>query len=109
MSTTRHSPDSPARRPSSGMRRGMLRLFSLLLTFHVVALAWIFFRCESLEKAQVFLRGLVAWQTDTDPGARPVTFSRTEIDAAILLIIQLVVCVDLPQARSGHKHEVVLR
>jgi hypothetical protein len=91
------------------MRRVLLRLFGLAVTFHLVALAWIFFRCESLSQAQLYLRGMLGWTADTDAGARLVAFSPSEIDAALLLMGLLVVGIDLPQAWSGHKHEVLLR
>ena len=103
MSTPTQSPASA----KSALGRGLRSLLGLVVTFHLVALAWIFFRCESLAQAQLFLRGLFTWQTDT--AARPVTFTRSEVDAALLLILLLVVLIDLPQAWAGHKHETMLR
>ena len=41
------------------------RMLSVLATFHIVCLAWIFFRAESLEFALAFLDGLTNWSGET--------------------------------------------
>jgi hypothetical protein len=39
----------------------LTRIFGVLITFHIVCLAWIFFRSENLEYALSFVRGLADW------------------------------------------------
>ena len=47
-------------------RRGVVaRAFAVLVTFHIVCLAWIFFRAENLEFALAYVQGLANW---SDPG-----------------------------------------
>ena len=43
----------------------MTRTCRVLLTFHIVCLAWIFFRAENLEFALTYVRGLANW---SEPG-----------------------------------------
>jgi D-alanyl-lipoteichoic acid acyltransferase DltB (MBOAT superfamily) len=39
----------------------LARAFGVLITFHIVCLAWIFFRSENLDYALSFVRGLADW------------------------------------------------
>lgn len=42
------------------------RAVGVLVTFHIVCLAWIFFRAESLEYALAYLNGLTNWSGETE-------------------------------------------
>jgi alginate O-acetyltransferase complex protein AlgI len=74
-------------------------LIPILVTFHLVAIGWIFFRAESLTEAMGFLGGIVA--------ARP---GLPSVDTLILVgsALALIALIDLAQ-RNAADHEVMLR
>ena len=53
---------APLDPPARGERGGfMSRALGVLVTFHIVCLAWIFFRAENLEFALSYVQGLANW------------------------------------------------
>ncbi len=90
------------------LSRGPARGAGMIATFLLVALAWIFFRCKTLEEAERYLIGLLTWQSGAASGAAPITLGHGEVMAALLLIAILLLCIDLPQALAG-RHEAMLR
>ena len=72
---------------------------SMLWTFHLVCLAWLFFRADTLGGAIAYLRRIVAL------GQGPVT---TGSIALVVLASLAVLALDLVQRSSGH-HDAVLR
>ncbi len=63
---------SPAMAPAGPRQAGgmMSRALGVFMTFHIVCLAWIFFRAENLEVALAYLRGLADW-SDTGQFTTP--------------------------------------
>ena len=72
---------------------------SMLGTFHLVCLAWLFFRADSLGGALTYLGGIVTL------GQGPVTIGSVTL---VVLTGLAVVALDLVQRSSGH-HDAVLR
>ena len=72
------------------------RLLRIALTFHLVVLAWIFFRAPDFGVAYTYIAGILSWQ-----GLGDLTWLPFVVGAAILLI-------DLPQNISG-EHTAFLR
>jgi alginate O-acetyltransferase complex protein AlgI len=62
----------------------------VLLTFHLVALTWIFFRAQSFGLAWAYLKGILTWQPVT--AIQPMNWfgTRTTILLGILLIIEII-------------------
>jgi D-alanyl-lipoteichoic acid acyltransferase DltB (MBOAT superfamily) len=58
------------------------RVLSVLLVFHFVCLAWIFFRAGSLDQAMVFLAALGNWQPGLDQ-ATPFTLGLLAVGLAL--------------------------
>jgi alginate O-acetyltransferase complex protein AlgI len=52
------------RRGKQSPRRLIVRIGSVLLTFHFVCLTWIFFRCDSVPQVHEIFVGLTRWSTD---------------------------------------------
>lgn len=73
-------------------------LFLMLLTFHLVALTWIFFRAEGIGQAWSYLTGIVSFSGGID------LFGVSKLGLAVLLLA----LIDIPQYRSG-SHTVFLR
>jgi alginate O-acetyltransferase complex protein AlgI len=75
--------------------RGLRRLVARMVTFHLVCLAWIFFRAESLGSALHFLSGLGRWQW------------RSEYSTAAMVLVMFclpVVVLDLWLERTGEEY-----
>jgi D-alanyl-lipoteichoic acid acyltransferase DltB (MBOAT superfamily) len=92
------------RKPAVENRRRSLRawpaeLGKMLLTFHLVALTWIFFRAPGFEAAWHYLAGILAARGGWPPAATVVPLA-----AALLLLL----AIDIPQYR-WKEHEAVLR
>ncbi len=83
-------------RGTHGLLAWVQRLAMSVLTFHLVALAWIFFRATSFDLAFQFLAGLC--QLDHLSAVGPVPF----------LVCVLVLLIDIPQNASD-EHTVFLR
>jgi hypothetical protein len=84
-------------------------LIAVLLTFHLVGLAWVFFRCHTFAQAVDYLQGMATLRNGSELGGREVAVTFGEVQAALVLIGILLVLVDFPQAAFDHEHEVVLR
>lgn len=56
---------SAAAAPKPRAASGWSRIVGVLITFHVVCLAWIFFRAENLEIALAYLAGFANWSEPT--------------------------------------------
>lgn len=52
---------SAAAVPEPKQRHWLASVFGVLITFHIVCLAWIFFRAENLNIAWMYLAGLADW------------------------------------------------
>jgi len=72
----------------------VLRLLKMLATFHLVALAWIFFPPGSFENSMAYLGGLLGLVSPTAPVAGVDTEMLTR---ALLPVLALVFLVDIPQ------------
>jgi len=63
------------------------RLISIMITFNLVTLAWVFFRAESFSTAFLFLEGILMGRWQTNPAAL----------ACLLYSLTIVLAIDMPQ------------
>jgi D-alanyl-lipoteichoic acid acyltransferase DltB (MBOAT superfamily) len=97
--------------PPRGLRPGIVHAVKVLATFHLVALAWIFFRAGSPNTsgfacAFQYLRGLWPFGPHAHV-AHAVRFDSDRVGQAVLAIAALVLLIDLPQYLK-REHCVVL-
>ncbi len=64
------------------------RIIAMIATFHLVAFAWIFFRAGNLEKALLYCKGILYWQSG-EFWLGAIDLARAIILVAILFIIDL--------------------
>lgn len=74
-----------------------LQLLKIVVTFHLVALTWIFFRAQSLTDAWTMLQGLCGGVSGPDT----VFAQPSNILMLVLAAATLVLLVDLPQCLTG--------
>ena len=82
-------------------------LLRVVITFHLVALAWVFFRAPSLPKAREYLRGMLALRDTDGVGKPPLSFDSYEVVTAVTGMLLVLLLLDLPQYRTGD-HKAVL-
>jgi hypothetical protein len=80
----------------------------VLLTFHLVALAWIFFRASSLQNAGEYLRGMLAFRATSGSGGTPASFESYDVVTAVAGMLVVLLLIDLPQYRRGD-HKALLQ
>ncbi len=93
---------------SRPLRAGLLRLGMMMVTFHLVALAWIFFRATSIQNAVQVLRGIFAFRGNNDLAQESVRIAHVDLACAIIAMVFLFLLIELPQRRAGH-HAALLR
>ena len=76
------------RAPATGLRRA----FGVFVTFHLVAVAWVFFRAASLADALTVLRSLGDWRDPRWllPGGNPTEFALSLAGIAVLLGVECI-------------------
>ena len=90
------SPLTPAFSPKKGEgEQPVLRLFKIFFTFHLVCLAWIFFRADTLGGAFEFLTGIVMRFGTALPSG--VSYGKEELIPAWTAALVLIFLIDLPQ------------
>ena len=65
---TRETRDAWARKLFPGRLAGLHRLLQVLITFHLVLFAWVFFRAQSLEEAYSLILQILTSTHLNDPG-----------------------------------------
>lgn len=71
-------------------------LIAIVVTFHLVAFTWIFFRADTFAGALQIIHGIATWQPATDWLA-PVNW----LSPRLLLLVGLLVLIDVVQHRQG--------
>ena len=89
---SRHQPGSIAPRLTAGYH-----IISMVATFHLVTLTWVFFRSDTLGGAWEYLRGILTWQTNSGAFAELAWLS-----PRLLVPVAAVMMIDVVQNRSGH-------
>lgn len=84
-------------------------LLGVLFTFHLVCLAWLFFRAPSLHSAWSYLQGLFAFRSPATSSEPSIQIPPGDLLACFTLIAILLLLVDLPQVLANHCHEALLR
>lgn len=72
------------------------RLVAIVVTFHAVCFAWIFFRAETFQSAFAVLHGIATWQAGSDWIA-PLNW----LSPRLLVLLGMLAVIDLVQARQG--------
>ncbi len=67
-----------------------------IVTFHLIALTWIFFASKTFDQSSLYLRGLFVKHA-MKAGVKPMILNKDELNAAGLGLLAMVVLVDLPQ------------
>lgn len=77
------------KRRRRGVARWAAHWISVFLTFHLVTLAWVFFRADSFDAAWDYLTGIALWQQAR--GIEPLDWASTRIVALVgtMLLIDL--------------------
>jgi alginate O-acetyltransferase complex protein AlgI len=84
-----------ARRDSKPPASPIVRLLKILATFHLVALAWVFFRAGSFATAWAYLTGIATWQPS---GAiQPLDW----LDPRLVVLFVTFMALEIVQARDG--------
>jgi alginate O-acetyltransferase complex protein AlgI len=85
---------SGARRDPNPPASPAVRVLKILVTFHLVALAWVFFRAGSFATASAYLAGIATWQP---AGAiRPLAW----LDPRLVVLFVTFMALEIVQARD---------
>ncbi|GMV82550.1 MAG: O-acyltransferase [Planctomycetota bacterium] len=93
--------------PKDTFARFAVYLVKVLITFHLVALTWIFFRAGTFAHAFDYLSGILTWRGAL-AGSDAVRFDSDDISLMIAAVVSLLALVDIPQYWK-RSHTVLLR
>lgn len=94
--------------PKTNAKQWASYLFKVVVTFHLVALTWIFFRAGSFEAAFAYIRGLAGWTSKASLGKEAIEFDADDINLFLGAFVTLLALVDIPQYWK-RSHTVILQ
>ncbi|MCK6471045.1 MAG: MBOAT family protein [Planctomycetes bacterium] len=99
--------------PKTNAKQWLSYLVKVVVTFHLVALTWIFFRAGSyqtgsFEIAYAYLKGLLTWPSSKALGTDAISFDADDINLFLGAFLTLMVLVDIPQYWK-RSHTVILQ
>ncbi len=84
-----------ARGPLESKDTWLIRVIKTIVTFHLVALTWIFFSAETIGDAFTFLKGI--FKQVKNVSARSGKMDSAELTTAAVAALVMIVVIDLPQ------------
>jgi alginate O-acetyltransferase complex protein AlgI len=78
-----------SRRRSGALHRSIRTAVGVVVTFHLVAIAWVFFRTDSFSAAALFLNGILHWHPALVGGLEPMRWTSLRLLAVIGPLVAL--------------------